>query len=150
VTILLLDDEVSLMILMSHLLVRHGYIVLESSNAEDAIVRFQDARGQIDLLVADVILPTSTGIQVAMVFRVEVPSLRVILTSGHPQRDWNGRDSADLERLGSHSSENTPKAVYASSAVELHPRIERNATCRCRSRINPNRHTSMGCRRDRQ
>ena len=82
---------------------RHGYIVLESSNAEDAIARFQDARGQIDLLVADVILPSSTGIQVAMVFRVEVPSLRVILTSGYPQRDWNGRDSADLERLGSHS-----------------------------------------------
>jgi CheY-like chemotaxis protein len=102
-TILVLDDEVSLMKLMSHLLLRRGYIVLESSNAEDAIVRFQDARGQIDLLVADVTLPTSTGIQVALMFRVEVPGLRIILTSGYPQSDWNGRDSADLERLGSDS-----------------------------------------------
>ena len=39
-TILLLDDEVSLMKLMSHVLVRRGFVVWESSNAEEAIARF--------------------------------------------------------------------------------------------------------------
>lgn len=102
-TILLLDDEVSLMKLMSHVLVRRGYIVLESSTAEDAIARFQDVAGQIDLFVADVNLPSSTGIQVALLLRVELPSLRVILTSGYPRSDWRGRDAADLEKLGSDS-----------------------------------------------
>ena len=50
-TILLLDDEVSLMKLMSHVLVRRGFVVWESSNAEEAIARFLDVKGQIDILV---------------------------------------------------------------------------------------------------
>ena len=99
-TILLLDDEVSLMKLMSHVLVRRGYVVWESSNAEEAIARFLDVKGQIDLLVADVNLPSSTGIQVALLLRAELPTLRVILTSGYERSDWQGRDAADLERLG--------------------------------------------------
>ena len=72
-TILLLDDEVSLMKLMSHVLVRRGFVVWESSNAEEAIARFLDVKGQIDLLVADVNLPSSTGIQVALLLRAELP-----------------------------------------------------------------------------
>lgn len=99
-TILLLDDEVSLMKLMSHVLVRRGFVVWESSNAEEAIARFLDVKGQIDLLVADVNLPSSTGIQVALLLRAELPTLRVILTSGYERSDWQGRDAADLERLG--------------------------------------------------
>ena len=102
-TILLLDDEVSLMKLLSHVLKRRGYIVLESSSAEDAIARFQDAKGQIHLLVADVNLPSSTGVQVALLLRVEVPSLKVILTSGYPRSDWKHQEATDLERLGSDS-----------------------------------------------
>ena len=99
-TILLLDDEVSLMKLTSHVLVRRGFVVWESSNAEEAIARFLDVKGQIDLLVADVNLPSSTGIQVALLLRAELPTLRVILTSGYERSDWQGRDAADLERLG--------------------------------------------------
>jgi CheY-like chemotaxis protein len=86
--------------LMSHVLVRRGYVVWESSNAEEAIARFLDVKGQIDILVADVNLPSSTGIQVALLLRAELPTLRVILTSGYARSDWQGRDAADLERLG--------------------------------------------------
>jgi CheY-like chemotaxis protein len=86
--------------LMSHVLVRRGYVVWESSNAEEAITRFLDVKGQIDILVADVNLPSSTGIQVALLLRGELPTLRVILTSGYARCDWQGRDAADLERLG--------------------------------------------------
>ena len=85
---------------MSRVLLRSGYLVLESINAADAIARFQHARGQIDLFVADVNLPSSTGIQVALLLRAELPTLRVILTSGYARSDWQGRDAADLERLG--------------------------------------------------
>ena len=136
-TILLLDDEVSLMKLMSHVLVRRGYVVWESSNAEEAIARFLDVKGQIDILVADVNLPSSTGIQVALLLRAELPTLRVILTSGYARSDWQGRDAADLERLGLDSLKILQKTVYASSAVELYPGIERSAICRCRNRMNP-------------
>jgi len=76
---------------------------LESINAADAIARFQHARGQIDLFVADVNLPSSSGIQVALLLRVKLPSLKVILTSGYPRNDWKHRDEGDLERLDSNS-----------------------------------------------
>jgi CheY-like chemotaxis protein len=99
----LLDDELSLIKLLSHVLKRCGYIVLESSDAEEAIARFQDAKGQIDLFVADVNLPSSTGIQVALLLRVELPHLKVILTSGYARSDWKHQEAADLERLGSDS-----------------------------------------------
>jgi two-component system cell cycle sensor histidine kinase/response regulator CckA len=102
-TILLLDDEVSMVKLMSRVLVRRGYSVLESSNTEGAIERFRDVRGQIDLFIADVNLPSSTGIQVALLLRAELPSLKVILMSGYPRSDWRRQDATDLEGLGSAS-----------------------------------------------
>ncbi len=102
-TILLLDDEVCLMKLMSQLLARCGYVVWESSSAEEAITRFQDVKGQLDLFVADVNLPESSGIQVALLLRGERPDLRVILMSGYPRSCWQGRDTTDLGRLGSDS-----------------------------------------------
>lgn len=102
-TILLLDDEVSLMKLMSTLLVRRGYVVWECKSAKEAIARFQDVKGQVDVFVADVNLPESTGIQVAILLRGERPDLRVILMSGYPRSCWKGLDATDLGRLGSDS-----------------------------------------------
>jgi CheY-like chemotaxis protein len=50
-----------------------------------------------------VTLPKSSGIQVALLLRSEIPDLPVILTSGYPVSDWTGRDYTDLQRLGSTS-----------------------------------------------
>jgi CheY-like chemotaxis protein len=102
-TILLVEDELPLMKLLSTVLGRSGYAVKESTSAEEAIKRFLDANRQIDILVADVTLPESTGIQVAILLRAERPELRVILTSGYPADSWKAGDVADLKRLGAGS-----------------------------------------------
>jgi CheY-like chemotaxis protein len=102
-TILLLDDEPSLLKLWRHALTLSGYIIWEAATAEDAIKRFVDANRQIDLLLADVTLSVSSGILVALLLRAEVPALSVVLTSRHPLSTWKARDTADLERLGSDS-----------------------------------------------
>ncbi|HXB72649.1 MAG TPA: response regulator [Candidatus Acidoferrales bacterium] len=100
-TILVLEDEPSLVKLWRHALTLNGYVIWEATNAEDAIRRFLvDANRQIDVLLAGVTLPVSSGILVALVLRAEVPGLRVILTSGNPRAAWETRDAADLERLG--------------------------------------------------
>jgi two-component system cell cycle sensor histidine kinase/response regulator CckA len=97
-TILLLEDEDRLRKLLVRTF-RH-YNVLEAATAEQALQQFNDHDRKIDLLIADVTLPTSSGIQVALVLRSKFRALPVILTSGYPVHAWTRRDSADLKRLG--------------------------------------------------
>lgn len=100
-TLLLLEDESSVMKLVRHMLKQ--YNLIEATTAEQAIRLVNERDRRVHLLLADVTLPTSSGIQVALLLRSEIPDLPVILTSGYPVGDWTSRDSADLERLGSSS-----------------------------------------------
>ena len=100
-TILVLEDEPSLMSLLRGVLVRHGYDVLEAASPEEAVEQFRNSGRLIDLLLADVGLPRMSGVHVAVLLRSEFPGLRVILTSGYPPPAWNVRDSIYLHRLGS-------------------------------------------------
>jgi CheY-like chemotaxis protein len=100
-TLLVLEDNPSVMMFLRLML--EQYSLVEASTAEQALRLFTDHGRKIDLLVADVTLPTSSGIHVALLLRSEVPDLPVVLTSGYPVSAWNDLDSADLERLGSTS-----------------------------------------------
>ena len=106
-TLLLLEDESSVMKLMQHMLKQ--YNLIEATTAEQALQLFNEHGRRVDLLLADVTLPKSSGIQVALLLRSEIPDLPVILTSGYPVGDWTRRDSADLEKLGSSSVAITQK-----------------------------------------
>ena len=103
-TLLVLEGNAPVMKLLLRVL-RH-YTVLEATTAEQALRRFTDHARQIDLFIADVTLPTSSGIHVALLFRSEIPDLPVILTSDYPV---SNRDSDDLERLGPNSVVILPK-----------------------------------------
>jgi two-component system cell cycle sensor histidine kinase/response regulator CckA len=100
-TLLVLEDDLSVMMILRLML--EQYSLIEASTAEQALHLFTDVDRKIDLLVADVTLPTRSGIQVALLLRSEAPDLPVILTSGYPVSAWSDWDSADLERLGSRS-----------------------------------------------
>jgi CheY-like chemotaxis protein len=100
-TILVLEDELSLMMLLRHML--KDFSLIEATSAEQALGLFLNRDRQIDLLVADVTLPTSSGIQLALLLRSVVRALPVILMSGYPMSCWSDRDASDLQRLGSTS-----------------------------------------------
>jgi CheY-like chemotaxis protein len=99
--LLVLEDEPSVMRSMRHMLRR--YSIIEATTAEQALRLFIDHGRYVDLLLVDVTLPTSSGIQVALLLRSEIPRLPVILISGYPVSGWCRNDSADLDRLGSTS-----------------------------------------------
>jgi two-component system cell cycle sensor histidine kinase/response regulator CckA len=101
-TLLLLEDESVVMKFLRNML-KKQYSVIEASSAEQALRLFRELGRRIDLLVADLSLPTSSGIKVALLVRSEIPNLPVILTSGCPVSGWGDPDYADLERLGSNS-----------------------------------------------
>jgi CheY-like chemotaxis protein len=117
-TLLVLEDEPSVMKLLRHML--KEYHVIEATTPEEALIRFTDLN-QVDLLVADLILPNMSGLQVALNLRSKRAALPVILTSGFPVSGWSARDSADLEALGG-------KAV-AVLQKPFHKQILLNAVC---------------------
>lgn len=132
-TILVLEDEPSVMTLLRYMLKQ--YNLLEATSAEQALQLFLEHDRKIGLLMADVTLPRSSGIQVALLLRSRFPHLPVILTSGYPVSDWTGRDYTDLKRLGSTLVAFLQKPFQTkalSNAVceligESHPEIARTA-----------------------
>jgi CheY-like chemotaxis protein len=101
-SILVLEDEPFLMTFLRQLLER--YTVLEATTAEEALRQFKDNERSIGLLIADVSLPSSSGIQVALLLRQEYPALPVILTSGYSVENWSVREFVDLAKLGADSA----------------------------------------------
>lgn len=97
-SVLVLEDEFTILKLMRSLLKQ--YAVIEASTAECALLAFAEANRKIDLLIADVTLPESSGVEVALLLRAESPALPVVLMSGYPVDDWAARDFEDLEQLG--------------------------------------------------
>jgi DNA-binding response OmpR family regulator len=130
-TLLVLEDDPDVMGFLRLML--EPYRVIEACSAEEAIRLFNAHARQVDLLVADLTLPKSSGVRVAVNLRSKVPNLPVILTSGYPVGAWSDRDSADRERLGSRSITILQKPFQAqelSSAVRelLAPRAEKTRT----------------------
>jgi DNA-binding NtrC family response regulator len=96
-TILVLDDEPCVMQIMRLVLKQH--FIVEATRAEEAIRMFHENAGRIDLLIADLTLPASSGLAVALCLQEEKPGLPVILTSGYPLSGWSIRDTRDLQKL---------------------------------------------------
>lgn len=100
-TILVLEDESALMRLFRSVL--DGYTILEARTAEEALQKFIGNGRHLDLLIADVMLPKSSGIHTALLLREASSELRIVLTSGYPRNMWRDQDAVDLRRLGSDS-----------------------------------------------
>ncbi len=81
-TILLADDDEALRRLMSQVLTRNGYRVEEAASGEEALARFSEIDGDVDLLVSDVVMGELTGPELAAKLQEAQPGLKVLLTSG--------------------------------------------------------------------
>jgi two-component system cell cycle sensor histidine kinase/response regulator CckA len=102
-TILLVEDEPAILDLMSVVLEPSGHVILKASTLEEAMKRFDETDGNIDLLIADVNLPGTSGIRVALELRSLLPNLAIVLTSGYTPDMWNATDVIELNELPSES-----------------------------------------------
>jgi PAS domain S-box-containing protein len=82
-TVLLVEDEEGVRKLVSGILVRQGYRVLESTSGEEALELVHDHRGKIDLLLSDVVLVGMSGRELSERMRIQMPTLKVIYMSGY-------------------------------------------------------------------
>ena len=80
-TILLVEDEPSIRMLMRTVLESEGYRVIEARNGHEALDRFN---GTVDLLLTDIRLPHIDGHAVIDLLRQRRRSLRVLAISAYP------------------------------------------------------------------
>jgi len=83
-TILLVEDEAILRRMVTLIMRRLGYQVLEAINGREAMVLWQEHGLQIDLLLTDMVMPEGmTGLDLVEKLRAEKPNLKVIISSGY-------------------------------------------------------------------
>ena len=83
-TILLAEDDASLRRAIRLTLRRNGYAVIETSNGSEALEQWRQHRGQIALLITDMIMPGELdGRELADALHQTNPNLNVIVCTGY-------------------------------------------------------------------
>ena len=82
-TILLVDDEETVLRFGSRVLTKHGFAVVQATSTADAITA-ADGR-LVDLLVTDLMMPGTNGCRLAETLLALRPSLRVLFISGYAE-----------------------------------------------------------------
>ncbi|HEU4693797.1 MAG TPA: response regulator [Vicinamibacterales bacterium] len=82
-TVLLVEDETAVRDMARTALESYGYTVLTASNGEDAWRTVAARRGNVDLLLTDVIMPGMSGPELADRVRREYAAIAVIFMSGY-------------------------------------------------------------------
>ena len=82
-TILLVDDEDAIRVTLRRQLVAHGHTVLEASHGAEAIAVVRMRRGNLDLVLSDVVMPEMNGTELAATLVRDYPGLPVILMSAY-------------------------------------------------------------------
>ena len=82
-TLLLVEDEPALRTLVVTMLEEEGYLILQAGSGLDAIALAERHRGDIDLLLTDVVMPRMSGPELAQKLRALRPGLEVLFMSGY-------------------------------------------------------------------
>ena len=94
-TVLLVDDEETVVSVSKDMLEALGYSVLTAKSGQEAIVIFEKEYRNIDLVILDVIMPDMGGAETFEVIRKIDPSANVVLSSGY---SLDGLASGIMER----------------------------------------------------
>ena len=82
-TILITEDEKSVLDLATSGLQSYGYRILNARNSEQALKMAEKHKGNIDLLLTDVIMPGSNGRELAKKMQKIFPAIKILFMSGY-------------------------------------------------------------------
>jgi two-component system cell cycle sensor histidine kinase/response regulator CckA len=77
--VLVADDDDAVRALIARILRGSGYTVLEARSSDEALALGVDLK----LLVADLVMPSTGGVELADAMRARIPGLQVLFTSGY-------------------------------------------------------------------
>jgi DNA-binding response OmpR family regulator len=84
VTVLVVDDLRLARRIAVRILSEEGYRVLEADGADEALEVLSEARGRVDLVLLDVVMPNGDGVALTKSIREEWPDQRLLYMSAHP------------------------------------------------------------------
>jgi signal transduction histidine kinase len=93
-TILVVEDEQTLRVLICEFLAYKGYKMLEASKGADALELCQGRPGMIELLLTDVVMPDMPGPELADIITKLYPEIRVIYMSGYTDSAVTTKENA--------------------------------------------------------
>ncbi|MBW3658397.1 MAG: response regulator [Actinobacteria bacterium] len=82
-TVLLVEDEPDVRLVVAMLLRRAGLTVLQAGDGREAIEVLEAERDAVDVVLLDVLMPVMTGPEALPVLRELVPDLPVVFYSGY-------------------------------------------------------------------
>jgi PAS domain S-box-containing protein len=82
-TILLVEDEPAVRDLVERVLNSRGYQVLSAGHGGDALQLAQGRKGEIDLVLTDIVMPAMSGRELVDAIRSTRPGVRVLYMSGY-------------------------------------------------------------------
>lgn len=115
-TILVVDDEPSVLALVRTMLWRAGYTVLEAPGGEQALRLASEQTAAIQLLLTDVLMPDMNGYELAEKFMSQRPQTKILFMTGY-------RDKVLLESTG-RALEEAPLIRKPFTAFNLVAKIE--------------------------
>lgn len=96
-TILIVEDEPTILKIFRISLERLGYVILEAETTNRAFEICETYPSKIDLLIADVILRVATGVQAAERIARARPTISVLFISGYPRLELVSRGLLDAK-----------------------------------------------------
>ncbi|MEF9437450.1 MAG: PAS domain-containing protein [Candidatus Mariimomonas ferrooxydans] len=82
-TILIAEDEESVMFPLKMVLKEFGYEVIEAVDGEDAVNKFMENKDRLQLVIIDVVMPRKSGKEVYEEIKKVSSGIKVIFTSGY-------------------------------------------------------------------
>jgi len=82
-TILLVDDDATVLNLCKRILMHGGYVVMTAGSGMEALRLVQNSANRIDLALLDVIMPGMNGIELANLIRSAHPGIPIVLMTGY-------------------------------------------------------------------
>jgi two-component system cell cycle sensor histidine kinase/response regulator CckA len=84
-TVLLVEDEDAVRSFAARALGQRGYNVLEAGTGAEALEVFNAQKGEVDLVVSDVVMPEMDGPTLMKELRAKRPDLKIIFMSGYAE-----------------------------------------------------------------
>ncbi len=81
-TILVIEDDMSVQMFVAQVLRNEGYLVLAAADLEEALNVSDVTQTDIDLILTDIMLPTSNGMEIAQALVAKRPNTPVLYMSG--------------------------------------------------------------------
>lgn len=83
-TILLVEDEHTVLEITKTLLISLGYRILTAINGKKALTMYEQHKDEISLIMTDIVLPGMTGLEMINALRTKNPEIKVIGITGYP------------------------------------------------------------------